>query len=126
MEWLRLTISASVGVALRSEDEQVTAQRVVLHLSQIGATCGEPARRVAGLSVAFGLESVRSASRQPKTENTQAEQLERARFRNGSTDGARTEQRPIVAGASPVVQRKAALLLLSLNTVPTDSKTFSE
>src|SRR5687768_5577129 len=42
MEWRRPTISASVGVALRSEDEQVTVQRVVLHLSQIGATCGEP------------------------------------------------------------------------------------
>ena len=40
MEWPRLTIAASVGAALRSGDEQVTARRVVLHLSQIGATGG--------------------------------------------------------------------------------------
>jgi len=38
MEWPRLTIAASVGVALQSGDEQITARRMVLHLSQIGAT----------------------------------------------------------------------------------------
>ena len=72
MEWPRLTTAASVGgLFLRSEEQQVTARRAALHLSQIGATCGaiflahkQKARRVAGLFMLDKLQPAVSRRRE--------------------------------------------------------------
>jgi hypothetical protein len=58
----------------------------------------QKARRVAGLSVALSLNSVRSASRQSETEQAQAEQRQRSGFGDyGGSDRERTNKRAATA-----------------------------